>query len=74
MSVPQKTGRVQRDVQVGVTSTAWLVPVPTQIAALQQWVIFNRLEDDDFFKLLKSSRTKKAEWVAFVQRKLSSMP
>lgn len=79
MNVPETTGRVQEDACKLVTVTQSLraalrVAVPVQIAMLQEWVILHELEDDEFFKLLKNTRTKKAAWVAYVQKKLDGMP
>lgn len=43
-----------------------------QVAALKAWVTDNGLEDDEYFKLGQSSKTKKADWVAYVNRKLEA--
>jgi hypothetical protein len=32
----------------------------------------NSLEDDEFFKMSQNSRTKKAEWVSYVKKKLAA--
>lgn len=41
-----------------------------QIADLKSWVTDNNQEDDEFFKLSQSSKTKKADWVSYVKKKL----
>lgn len=41
-----------------------------QIPQLKSWVTDNGVEDDEFFKMSQSSRTKKAEWVSYVKKKL----
>jgi thioester reductase-like protein len=45
-----------------------------QIAQLKEWVTDNRLEDDDYFKMMQASKTKKSDWVEFVKQKLESAP
>jgi hypothetical protein len=34
----------------------------------------NRLEDDDYFKMMLASKTKKSDWVEFVKQKLENAP
>ena len=51
----------------------WSVCV-AQVAQLKEWVTDNRLEDDDYFKMSQASKTKKADWVAFVKQKLENAP
>lgn len=46
--------------------------VCVQIADLKAWVTDNSLEDDEFFKLSQSSKTKKADWVKYVNAKLAA--
>jgi hypothetical protein len=50
------------------------VALPTQIAQLKEWVTDNRLEDDDYFKMMQASKTKKSDWVEFVKQKLENAP
>jgi hypothetical protein len=45
----------------------------TQIADLKAWVTDNSLEDDEFFKLSQASKTKKADWVKYVNAKLAAV-
>eukprot|EP00775_Hariotina_reticulata_P007025 gene7025-7239_t len=42
------------------------------VAALKAWVTDNGLEDDEFFKLGQSSKTKKADWVTYANKKLEA--
>lgn len=41
-----------------------------QVAALKAWVTDSSLEDEEFFKLSQSSKTKKADWVKYVKQRL----
>jgi hypothetical protein len=45
----------------------------SQIAELKAWVTDSNVEDDDFFKMSQASKTKKADWVAYVKRKLQGL-
>jgi hypothetical protein len=48
--------------------------VPAQIAQLKEWVTDNRLEDDEYFKMMQATKTKKGDWVEFVKQKLEAAP
>jgi hypothetical protein len=50
-----------------------MCPPHSQIAELKAWVTDSNLEDDDFFKMSQASKTKKADWVAYVKRKLQGI-
>jgi hypothetical protein len=43
-----------------------------QIPQLKAWVTDSSLEDDEFFKLSQSSKTKKTDWVKYVKKKLAA--
>lgn len=49
-----------------------LLRVCAQIADLKAWVTDNSLEDDEFFKLSQNSKTKKVDWVKYVNAKLAA--
>jgi hypothetical protein len=43
-----------------------------QIAQLQAWVTNNRLDDDEFWAMTRARKTRKADYVAYVNRKLQA--
>lgn len=47
----------------------WLL---LQIPQLKAWVTDSSLEDEEFFKLSQSSKTKKPDWVKYVKKKLAA--
>jgi hypothetical protein len=43
-----------------------------QISELKAWVTDNYLEDDEFCAMSRARTTRKADWVAYVNRKLQA--
>jgi hypothetical protein len=51
---------------------ATCLPSLRQIAELKAWVTDNSQEDDAFFAMSQSSKTKKADWVKYVTAKIAA--
>ncbi|WIA08464.1 hypothetical protein OEZ85_007901 [Tetradesmus obliquus] len=47
-------------------------PEKMTIQLLKAWVTDSSLEDEEFFKLSQSSKTKKTDWVTYVKKKLAA--
>lgn len=43
-----------------------------QVAQLKAWVTDSTLEDQEFFEMSQSSKTKKPDWVKYVKKKLAA--